>query len=78
MTHKKLLQNVYKAAKYHENSNRLRSNDLSRNRSMRSNDLSRAEAYAYIIQMVVHWDTIGSVDYHKVHKIEEDLPSIIK
>ena len=75
-TYKKLLQNIYFAAKYHAESNRARSNDLSRSTETRARDLGLADAYEYIVQFVEHNDTIGQADYKKVHKMKEKFPTL--
>ena len=78
ISHKKLLQNIYKAAKYHSSHAHMNANDLNAPGWARQNSLGSSNAYAHIVQMVVAWDSIGSVDYHKVHKIKEELPAILK
>ena len=74
--YKKLLENIYYMALHHRDLNERLSNDLSRDDIQRACDRSCYEAYAHVVQMVTHSDTIGSVDYKKVHKMEQPFPTI--
>jgi hypothetical protein len=79
MTHKKLLQNIYKASKHHRDLNMFLANNLLRDDLERKHAKGCQDAYEFIIQMIVHWDTIGSVDYAKVFKTEEfRIPNFIE
>ena len=72
--HKNILRNIYKAAKHHESLNRGLANNLTRAPNLREKNLGAAEAYAYIIQFIESDDTIGQIDYDKVHSKVTDLP----
>ena len=77
MKHKTLLKNIYYMALYHRDRNMLRSLDLTRDDVMRAKDQGLCDAYAYVVQMVVHMATIGSTDYKKVHKMDDTFPKIL-
>ena len=51
-------------------------NDLSRDDVLREKALGAFDAYGYIVQMVEHNDSIGRVNYKKVHKMPGELPYI--
>jgi len=74
MTYKKLLQNIYYTALHHEELNRMLENDLLRGDYIREKAKGSADAYAYIKQMITHYDTIGNTDYKKVFDMPEPLP----
>ena len=74
--YKKLLENIYFAARHHKELNDGLARNLQRDERQRAIDNARYEAYAYIVQMVNHSDTIGKVDYKKVHKMKGELPYI--
>jgi hypothetical protein len=74
MTYKKLLKNIYYAALHHEELNRGLYNDLLRDDLSRNKAQGAADAYAFIKQMITHYDTIGQSDYKKVFDMKEPLP----
>lgn len=76
--YKTLLTNIYKASDYLGIRAEQRANDLSRDSQLRAKDTGSMNAYNNIVQMVLHYDTIGSVDYYKVNDIVKDLPNILK
>ncbi len=78
MDHKELLINIYKAADYLGARAQYDANDLLAPDWARQKSQGNADAYAAIKQMVIHYDTMGSVDYFKVHGINKDLPNILK
>ena len=74
MTPKKLLENVYFAALYHRDSNESRARDLLRDDEFRERDRGLADAYAFIVQLIEYSDTLGTVDYKKVHNMKQKFP----
>lgn len=74
MTHKKLLQNIYKAARHHEELNRGIKNNLLNEDWVQQKAEGSADAYAYMAQMILYPDTIGATDYDKVFKTKTILP----
>lgn len=74
MTHKKLLKNIYYAAKHHQELNDGLRNDLLRSEILRAKNEGLHDAYAHIVQMVIYSDRIGIADYKKVFKMEETFP----
>jgi hypothetical protein len=74
MTPKKLLENVYFAALYHRDSNDSRARDFSRDKTMRERDRGLADAYSYIVQLIEYPDTLGVVNYKKVHSMKQKFP----
>lgn len=78
MKNQKLLENIYYAALNHKNLNQLLMNDLHRDDLERFKSRGMFDAYSFIVQMIVHNDTIGSVDYKKVFDMEETFPKYLK
>ena len=74
--YKKLLTNIYFLAKHHKELNGLLMNDLMRDDLERRHSRGLFDAYAYIVQMVEHSQSIGTVNYKKVFKMEGKLPTI--
>lgn len=74
--YKKLLENIYFAALHHKELNGHLMRDLMRDDYERRVSRAHYDAYAYIVQMVVHSATIGKTDYKKVFKMEDKLPTI--
>ena len=78
MNNQKLLENIYYAARHHKELNQLLMNDLLRDDLERERSKGLYDAYSYIVQMLVHNDTIGTVDYKKVYKMDETFPRYLK
>lgn len=76
--YRQLLINIYKAADYLGERAEVRSNDLSRDNVLRAKDRGHSDSYANIKQMILHYDTLGQVDYYKTNDIVKDLPNILK
>jgi hypothetical protein len=71
---KQLLKNIYYMALYHRDKANLRMNDLLREDELREKDEGLYNAYAYVVQMIEYHDSIGLVDYKKVHNIKAKFP----
>ena len=76
--YKTLLTNVYKASDYLGSHARMCSNDLLAPDWARQKNGGHADAYDAIKQMIIMYDSIGWVDYYKVHGIVKDLPNVLK
>lgn len=76
--YKTLLINIYKAADYLGSRAELRWNDIYRDLELREKDLGYLDAYNNIKNMVIYYDTLGSVDYYKSNNFIKDLPNILK
>lgn len=74
MKPKKLLENIYYAAKHHQERSGMIKDDLLRDDLERCKARGSYDAYAHIVQMITHNDTIGIADYKKVFKMEETFP----
>lgn len=78
MNNQKLLENIYYAARNHKELNQLLMNDLHRDDLERFRSRGMFDAYSFIVQMIVHNDTIGSVDYKEVFNMDETFPRYLK
>jgi hypothetical protein len=78
MNNQKLLENIYYAALNHRDLHQRLMNDLHRDDLERERSRGLYDAYSYIVQMIIHNDTIGTVDYKKVYKMEETFPRYLK
>lgn len=76
--YKTLLTNIYKAADYLGSRAELRWNDIYRDSELREKDLGLLDAYDNIKNMIIYYDSLGSVDYYKSNNIVKDLPNILK
>lgn len=76
--YKNLLTNIYKASDYLGFHARMCSNDLLAPDFARQKSGGNADAYDAIKQMIICYDSIGTVDYYKVHKIVKELPNVLK
>jgi hypothetical protein len=76
MTKKKLLENIYFAALHLKNLNNSLANDLLRDDIERARAKGAREAYAYIVLMILHSQSIGSADYKKVFDMKENCPDL--
>lgn len=74
MNNKKLLENIYYAARHHKELNQLLMTDLQRDDLERFRCRGMFDAYSYIVQMIEHSTTIGSVDYKEVFKMDDTFP----
>ncbi len=72
---KKLLKNIYYAAKYHKDENNLMMNDLLRDDVERAKCRGAFDAYAFIVLMIEN-EGVGNADYKKVFKMEDTFPNI--
>jgi hypothetical protein len=61
-------------ALYHRDKANLRMNDLLREDELREKDQGLYNAYAYVVQMIEYHDSIGLVDYKKVHNMKAKFP----
>ena len=50
--------------------------NLMRDDVQRARDGGLFDAYAYVVQMIRHNETIGKVDYKKAHKMKEGFPTL--
>lgn len=78
MNNQKLLENIYYAALSHRDLHQGLMNDLLRGDLERERSKGLYDAYSYIVQMIVHNDTIGIVDYKEVYKMDETFPKYLK
>jgi len=76
--YKTLLINIYKAADYLGSRAELRWSDLYRDSELREKDLGYLDAYDNIKNMVIYYDTLGSINYYKANNVVKDLPNILK
>ncbi len=76
--YKTLLINIYKAADYLGTRAELRLNDLYRDSELREKDLGSVDAYDNIKNMIIYYDSLGSVDYYKSNNVVKDLPYILQ
>lgn len=65
-------------AVHHKQLNKSIMNDLLRPDWERKYARGLFDAYAYVVQMIEHNDTIGIADYKKVFKMKEKFPKIWK
>jgi hypothetical protein len=70
---KQLLENIYYMALYHRDEAQLRMNDLLSD-ELREKDEGLYNAYAYVVQMIEYHDSIGLVDYKKIHNMKAKFP----
>lgn len=78
MNNQKLLENIYYAARHHKELNQLLMNDLHCDDLERFRSRGMFDAYSFIVQMMEHNTTIGSVDYKEVFNMDETLPRYLK
>ena len=76
--YKTLLTNIYKASDYLGSHAHMCSNDLLAPDWARQKNGGHADAYDAIKQMILHYDSIGQVDYYKANKVVKDLPNVLK
>lgn len=76
--YKTLLINIYKAADYLGSRAELRWNDIYRDSELREKDLGYLDAYDNIKNMIIYYDSLGSIDYYKANNVIKDLPNILK
>ena len=74
MTYKKLLENIYYMAYHHKELHNGIMNDLLLEDWHRSKSRGSYDAYAAIVQMIEHYDTMGKTEYKKVFKMKNELP----
>lgn len=75
---KQILKNIYYMALYHRDKAELRMNNLLREDELRGKDEGLYNAYAYVVQMIEYHDSIGTVDYKKVHNMPNTFPETPK
>lgn len=78
MSNQKLLENIYYVARHHKELNQLLMNDINRDDLERFRSRGMFDAYSYIVQMMEHNTTIGSVDYKEVFNMDETFPRYLK
>ena len=78
MNNQKLLENIYYAARHHKELNQLLMNDLLCDDLERFRSRGMFDAYSFIVQMMEHNTTIGSVDYKEVFNMDETFPRYLK
>lgn len=78
MNNQKLLENIYYAARHHKELNQFLMNDLLRDDYQRFRSRGMFDAYSYVVQMMEHNTTIGSVDYKEVFKMDDTFPRYLK
>ena len=78
MNNQKLLENIYYAARHHKELNQLLMNDLHCDDLERLRSRGMFDAYSFIVQMMEHNTTIGSVDYKEVFNMDETFPRYLK
>lgn len=81
MNNKKLLQNLYTLAIYHAKENRMRANDLLRQKDspqLHWNDKGLADAYEAIVFYLQRPELLEKLDYNKIMKVNNEIPSWLK
>ena len=81
MDNKKLLRNLYLAAKYHAQSSRMRSNDLVRKEDCPEfhwKDGGGADAYEFIIFLLDSPEILENMDYNEIMKVDNRVPNWLK
>ena len=71
MTNKKRLNNIYYMALHHKKLNQGLKNDMLRDEYYRRYSEGLYDAYAYVVQMIEHSDTIGTADYKNIYKMKK-------